>query len=395
MLDRNEAGRRVWLGAGDCDITQFAAHAERETKAADYPHAAEITKNIPVYDGAALRRHFSDEDRARAVMAEFNRVFASGPGIIAVRGGHSDTALLDEVTDALSAIIAGEEAAQPGKGDHFAAAGANSRLWNAHEKLGVRDPVLFARYNANEVVRRAAESWLGPSYQITTQVNVVRPGGKAQTPHRDYHMGFQTEEILRDYPASQHALSALLTLQGAVAHSDMPLQSGPTKLLPYSQSYLPGYIAVHRPEFRSYFEANHVQLPLEKGDMVFFNPATFHAAGENRTTDVQRFANLMQIGSAYGRSIEIVDRSRLSRAVYPRLKALAESGALTAREIDNVVAATAEGYPFPANLDLDTPVGGLAPPSQQDVMRRALAEGWDVDRLSDEVLGQDGRKRSH
>ena len=40
--------------------------------------------------------------------------------------------------------------------------------------------------------------------------------------------------------------------------------------------------------------------------------------------------------------------------------------------MDNVVAATAEGYPFPANLDLDAPVGGMAPPSQQDVMRQAL-----------------------
>ena len=395
MLDRNDADTRVWLGAGDCDIAAFAAHVERETKAADYPHAVEIAKNIPVYDGHRLRRDFAEEEKARAVMAEFNRAFSTGPGIVAVRGGHSDTALLDEVTEVLSALIAEEEAAQPGKGDHFAAAGANSRLWNAHEKLGIREPALFARYNANEIVRRAAEAWLGPCYQITTQVNVVRPGGKAQMPHRDYHMGFQTEEILRHYPASQHALSALLTLQGAVAHSDMPLESGPTKLLPYSQSYLPGYIAIHRPDFRAYFEANHVQLPLEKGDMVFFNPATFHAAGENRTTDIQRFANLMQIGSAYGRSIEIVDRSRLTQAVYPHLKTLAETGALTPREADNVVAATAEGYPFPANLDLDAPVGGMAPPSQRDVMRQALAEGWSAARLSDEVRAQDGRKRSH
>lgn len=395
MLDRKAGGAGVWLGTGDCDVAEFAAHVERETNAADYPNAAEVVKNIPVYDGAALSRGFTDEGRARVVMAEFNHVFSSGPGIIAIRGGYSDTGLLDEVTEILSAIIAGEEAAQPGKGDHFAAAGANSRLWNAHEKFGVRAPALFARYNANEIVRRVAEAWLGPCYQITTQVNVVRPGGKAQTPHRDYHMGFQTEEILRDYPASQHALSALLTLQGAVAHSDMPLDSGPTKLLPYSQSYLPGYIAIHRPDFRAYFEANHVQLPLEKGDMVFFNPATFHAAGENRTTDVQRFANLMQIGSAYGRSIEIVDRSRLSKAVYPHLKTLAEGGALTGREADNVVAATAEGYPFPANLDLDAPVGGMAPPSQQDVMRRALSEGWSENRLSDEIRSQDRRKRSH
>lgn len=75
-----------------------------------------------------------------------------------------------------------------------------------------------------------------------------------------------------------HRLSPVLTLQGAVAHCDMPVESGPTLFLPYSQTYLPGYLALKRPEFRTYFEENHVQLPLEKGDVVFFNPALFHAA---------------------------------------------------------------------------------------------------------------------
>ena len=223
----------------------------------------------------------------------------------------------------------------------------------------------------------------------------MRPGGRAQTPHRDYHMGFQDEETLRACPASQHALSACLTLQGAVAHSDMPVESGPTKLLPYSQTYLPGYIAIHREPFRAHFEAHFVQVPLRKGDLLFFNPATFHAAGDNRTGDVQRFANLMQIGSAYGRSIEIVDRTRLTRAIYPALRNLAATGALSARQIDTVVAAAAEGYPFPANLDIDSPLSGMAPPSQQDVLREALAGNWPPDTLFAALDAQNGRKRSH
>ena len=41
-------------------------------------------------------------------------------------------------------------------------------------------------------------------------------------------------------PQYVHAISPVLTLQGAVAHCDMPLVSGPTLYLPYSQSYLPG-----------------------------------------------------------------------------------------------------------------------------------------------------------
>ncbi len=395
MRDQKRADQPVWLNESDCDLEAFKRHVAQQTQAGDYPYAAEIANNVPVYDGDAMRRAMVDDGQARSVMAEWNRSFRCGPGIVAIQRGYEDLGLVDAVTEELNALIADEEATTAGKGDHFAAAGANSRMWNAHEKLCMRAPELYARYYTNELFRRAAESWLGSGYQITTQVNVVRPGGKAQVAHRDYHMGFQDVEILKRYPASQHALSASLTLQGAIAHSDMPLESGPTKLLPYSQSYMPGYIAVLLQEFRDFFEESYVQLPLEKGDMVFFNPATFHAAGENRTTDIQRFANLTQIGSTYGRSIEIVERSRITLAVYEDLKRLLGSGAISRREADNVVAATAEGYPFPANLDIDSPLSGMAPPSQQDVLRQALAEDWPLAQLEQAIAAQNSRKRSH
>ncbi len=395
MFDQNRTDKPVWLDDRDCDVEAFKHHIAQQTTKADYPQAVEIARNIPIYDGDAARTALADDTQARVLMAEWNRAFLSGPGIIVVRNGQNDLGLIDAVTQEFEAVIKAEESVSAGKGDHFATAGANSRIWNAHEKLCVRAPELFARYNANEITRRVSESWLGSGYQITTQVNIVRPGGKAQTAHRDYHMGFQDVETLKGYPASQHALSASLTLQGGIAHCDMPLESGPTKLLPYSQSYLPGYIAVLLPEFREVFEESYVQLPLAKGDMLFFNPATFHAAGENRTTDVQRVVNLLQIGSAYGRSIEIVDRSRTTLAVYADLVTLLKSGAITAREADNVVAATAEGYPFPANLDVDSPLSGMAPPSQQDVLRQALAEDWPIAKLEQTIADQDGRKRSH
>lgn len=395
MLDKTRGESPVWLDDSSCDIEEFRSHQSRMTERAEYPNATDVLSQIPIYDGAGLLAELDGDAGWRPVMAEWNRAFKSGPGVIAIRHGYTDLDLIDAVTKELNGIIRHEEATGSGKGDHFAKAGANSRIWNAHEKLCVRNPSLFARYNANELVRRVSESWLGTGYQITTQANVVRPGGKAQTAHRDYHMGFQTVEQLRCYPASQHELSAQLTLQGAVAHSDMPVESGPTKLLPYSQSYPPGYIAVLLPAFRDYFEENYVQLPLAKGDLLFFNPATFHAAGDNVTSDVHRFANLMQIGSAYGRSIEIVDRLRVSKAVFAPLAGLLADGALTEREADNVVAATAEGYPFPANLDIDSPLGGMAPQSQQDLMRQALAERWSAGKFAAELDTQAGRKRSH
>jgi Protein involved in biosynthesis of mitomycin antibiotics/polyketide fumonisin len=146
----------------------------------------------------------------------------------------------------------------------------------------------------------------------------------------------------------------LLTLQGAVAHCDMPVETGPTMYLPHSQKYVPGYLAAGLPEFVEYFARNYVQLPLAKGDAVFFNPALFHGAGTNRTADVGRMANLLQVSSAFGRPLESVDRTRAIIALYPTLLARSESGAPTT-EIANVIAASAEGYPFP-------PIGALPGP---------------------------------
>jgi hypothetical protein len=44
-------------------------------------------------------------------------------------------------------------------------------------------------------------------------------------------------------------------------------------------------------------------------------------------------------------------------------------------ELDALLGATAEGYPFPTNLDTDPPIGGLAPESQKAFFARALDEG--------------------
>ena len=115
--------------------------------------------------------------------------------------------------------------------------------------------------------------------------------------------------------AHAHQLSPFLTLQGAVAHCDMPLESGPTLYLPFSQTFTPGYFAYRKPEFAAWFDAHRVQLPLAKGDAAFFNPALFHAAGHNRTSDIRRIGNLLQVSSAYGRAMESVDRANRQSAL--------------------------------------------------------------------------------
>jgi ectoine hydroxylase-related dioxygenase (phytanoyl-CoA dioxygenase family) len=193
------------------------------------------------------------------------------------------------------------------------------------------------------------------------------------------------------FPAHVHRLSPVLTLQGAVAHTDMPVETGPTMYLPHSQKYPPGYLAFSRPEFMEYFGSHHVQLPLRQGDAVFFNPALFHAAGANRTGDVRRMANLLQVSSAFGRAMEAVDRGAMCAVVYPALLDMVADGAPSSA-IGNVIAACAEGYPFPTNLDLDQPVGGLAPVTQAEILSRAVAEQWSLRRL-ETSLGEWGLRR--
>jgi hypothetical protein len=84
-------------------------------------------------------------------------------------------------------------------------------------------------------------------------------------------------------------------------------------------------------------------------------------------------ANLLQVSSAFGRCMETVDRVRMAQALYPSLLRLHTTATMDAEALDAAIAACAEGYAFPTNLDRDPPLGGLAPASQQDLMRQALA----------------------
>jgi ectoine hydroxylase-related dioxygenase (phytanoyl-CoA dioxygenase family) len=368
-----QRSRRVWLTPESCKLDEFLRLIDRRANGADYPLAKTIRSDVPIYDGDAIRAAAGDAVRRKALMAEWAEAMLTGPGIVVFENAFADLGAVDAATRAFQEIIAEQRLNQTGGGDHFAKPGANDRVWNALEKLCLAAPDVFARYYANEAIAMVAQAWLGTGYQVTSQLNVVNPGGAAQSVHRDYHMGFQSAAEIEAFPAHAHQLSPVMTLQGAVAHCDMPIESGPTLYLPFSQNFLPGYFAWRRPEFIDHFERRHVQLPLAKGDAVFFNPALFHAAGHNRTSDVKRMANLLQISSAYGRAMESVDRVRMAKALYPALRGLND---LTERERANAIAAAAEGYAFPTNLDRDPPIGGLAPQTQAQLMAQALDENW-------------------
>lgn len=370
-------GRRCFSLEKKPSLAAFKTLVEQVTLKVTYPLAKDVKKNIPIYDCTTL--DLNNVASLDNLQDELYHVLTSGPGVFVLKSFFHDMNIIDEANHAYQVIIQRELEANGEKGDHFAQNGKNSRIWNSFSKHALQAPDNFVDYFSNPLFRTVCDAWLGPAYKITSQVNIVKPGGQAQVSHRDYHLGFQTTEDAARWPKAMHAASALLTLQGAIAHSDMPLESGPTRFLPFSQLFEEGYMAYRRPEFNAYFLENWVSLPLEKGDAVFFSPALFHAAGENTTTDFARSANLIQVSSPFGKTMETIDTISVIQKCYPALQTKFTAEGFSG-EVDAFVRAVAEGYPFPTNLDRRPPApGGMAPESEQDIVRRALYESWTRD----------------
>ena len=165
-----------WFDAERCTVEDLARAVDRHTVLADYPYADAVEQGVLVY-GARLRTRPPPGGPAR-------RAGRAGPGA-ARRPRHRGVqrrvpgpAVVDRATAAFDALIAEQQAARRRRrGDHFAKPGANDRVWGALDKLALRDPETFADYYANDVLALVAQAWLGPGYQVTSQVNVVNPGG--------------------------------------------------------------------------------------------------------------------------------------------------------------------------------------------------------------------------
>lgn len=368
-------------------IEDFKAFSNQRVDARDYPLSAEVMSDVIIYDRATL------EDAAltdrRSVLSELHKALSYGPGVFVVRNLFDSPAVVDRASEAFEQIMR-EEAASKVQADHFSKAGNNGRIWNALQKLAEANPEVFAEYYANPMLSLICTAWLGPAWRMTSQVNQVRPGGEAQQPHRDYHLGFQQSAFAAEFPVPVQVLTQYLTLQGAIAHTDMPLASGPTQLLPWSHQYELGYIAYRKPEFVEYFSQNFVQLPLKKGDGLFFNPALFHAAGNNTTQDHIRTANLLQISSAFGVPMEEVNHEHLLKLVYPCLLNISRS----AEQTKALIEIAARGYSFPTNLDTDPPVGGMVPKTQQQLVSEALKEKWSIGKFTAELDAQTMKRKA-
>ncbi|KAJ5635124.1 uncharacterized protein N7484_008437 [Penicillium longicatenatum] len=383
--------------AASIQLNDFKQICSRTVDISTYPLACAVERNIPIYDLGALNAALTSATTLQ-LQDEWHHILHTGPGVFVLRDMYSPVRyshVLSAANAAFDRIIVRERESNTSQGDHFAASGSNDRIWNSFNKHGAEDPASFVDYYANPWLAAVCTAWLGPGYKVTAQVNAVHPGGAAQESHRDFHLGFQEADACARFPAPTQLATQFLTLQGAVAHTDMPVESGPTRFLPFSQTYAPGYLAWRRPEFRTFFQENYVALPLTLGDGVFFNPALFHAAGANvmdpNNGGVRRVANLLQVSSPFGKPMETVDSLPLVESTWDllvqRYKAAGnkianqdldpQQSSLEAREIRAFIQALAEGYPFPTNLDRRPPApSGMAPESEQDIVMRGLEAEW-------------------
>jgi ectoine hydroxylase-related dioxygenase (phytanoyl-CoA dioxygenase family) len=372
---------QVFFTESEISVDDLMQTCSQKTLKEAYPLAESVAENIIIYDAKNITHLVGNSNQEKRLKTELNHILGKGPGVFIIRNLYEDS-VIDQSNGIFHKIIKNEAT---NKNDHFAS-GSNTRIWNSLQKVAIENSEAFISYYANNILRVVAESWCGPNSQMTAQVNIVKPGSGMQKPHRDYHLGFQENETVQKYPISSHLMSQHLTLQAVIAHSDMPLESGPTLLMPHSQKYELGYLAWRNKEFQSFFSENAVQLPLKKGDGVFCNPALFHAAGSNSTNNFNRIANLLQISSVFGKAMERIDYIKIIKNIYPALLEHQNNNTLSKRLIENVLVCATDGYAFPTNLDYDTSsyssVHGL---SMFEVTQQALQQSLDLENFTSKL----------
>jgi hypothetical protein len=171
---RASADSPQWFDSASCSLEDFKAVVEEPVLLTDYAHAEAVESNVLIY-GRGLHSLLQDPGERAGIQAELIRALTRGPGIVVFKGAFPDTGVVDRATDAFNELIRAQKAAGIAAGDHFAKPGANDRVWGALDKLALSAPAIFAEYYSNDVLALISEAWLGPNYQVTSQVNVVNP----------------------------------------------------------------------------------------------------------------------------------------------------------------------------------------------------------------------------
>ena len=174
--DQTASAARARLTPADVRLEDFRAVVEQTTDLAAYPHADRVEQNVLVYDADRLRTR---------------RCIRGGPRRRSPPSwcGRSPTARGSSCSRARSPTTRCRPGDRGLRRDHRRGGGRRRRsrrplrragreqpgLERAREARGT-DPEAFVAYYANDVIALASSAWLGPAYQVTSQVNVVRPG---------------------------------------------------------------------------------------------------------------------------------------------------------------------------------------------------------------------------
>ena len=234
------------------------------TKRDQVPFAIDIQKKIPIYDGKSLASLQENTAKCTKLLHEWAWVFSEGPGIIVIKEAISNLNVIAQATRVFEGIIEVEKGAKI-SGDHFGKPGNNDRVWNSLEKHCNSNPANFIDYYKSSAINLAALAWLGPGYQLTAQVNRVNPGGDAQQPHRDYHLGFMSPEKAKFY---QNIEESVLDCEKDIIFYGIELNKlsdGKTSI--FSKTKYKNWIKNHK-KFRKYQKSENIERILAEKSLT-------------------------------------------------------------------------------------------------------------------------------
>ena len=142
-------------------------------------------------------------------------------------------------------------------------------------------------------------------------------------------------------------MSAVLTLQGAIPHCDMPIESGTTMFLPHSQRFDAGYLAFDRPRLRQTTSTGTTSSSRCARATRCSSPRAFSRCGP-QPFDVdpalgEPAADLVAVRTRNGGARPGGDEQRR----LPRTPGAAPRRHARTRELHNAILATAEVLPVP------------------------------------------------
>ena len=90
--------KRIYLKAIDCRVEDLGVLTSQSVALSDYPFAADVQKNVLIYDCNALRTVIAEPEGRKAVMAEWVDALRTGPGVVVLKHAETDHGMLDRAS---------------------------------------------------------------------------------------------------------------------------------------------------------------------------------------------------------------------------------------------------------------------------------------------------------